>query len=106
MNNYRVQRFMATSENEETARIFLVREKKNPGTSECFIPVLFVVHLNPTEFCLHTTLLEQWTTCGGENEWLFPPYSAFTVLDVASLPETTSPPDAPIVIQIEAAPDN
>ena len=94
-----VRRFFATSWRQHTAEEFMAR-RSNPNVNE---PVLLVVLFSPTGRCMHVNFLEQVTAARGENEFLFPPYSIFTVVDVTWSP---NPDHAPHCIELRAAVDN
>ena len=55
--------------------------------------------------CKHVNLVEK-TNVEGEEEFLFAPYSVFTVLSVAMPASGKANASNPIVIQLQAAVDN
>jgi len=101
---YRVPMFLATSFNEMTAYGFWYRKFDEGQT-----PVHWVIHLDPAgqhnlmKRCKHVNLVSG-SNVDGEEEFLFAPYSVFTVISVHVPPRPT---DAdPILIHIMAAIDN
>mmetsp|Transcript_49258 Transcript_49258/g.87957 ORF Transcript_49258/g.87957 Transcript_49258/m.87957 type:complete len:717 (-) Transcript_49258:809-2959(-) len=102
---YRVPSFLATSFREDTAFEFLYRahhQNKWPA-------VKWVIELDPRgekEFryrCKHVDLLRR-ANLEGEEEYLFAPYSVFTVLQVNWVSPATD--DNPHVVRLQAAIDN
>eukprot|EP00930_Biecheleria_cincta_P012166 TRINITY_DN115606_c0_g1_i1.p1 TRINITY_DN115606_c0_g1~~TRINITY_DN115606_c0_g1_i1.p1 ORF type:complete len:103 (-),score=5.47 TRINITY_DN115606_c0_g1_i1:150-458(-) len=43
------------------------------------LPVVFVFHIDPVRKCHHALLIKSVSGCDEESEFLFVPYSAFTV---------------------------
>ena len=66
-------------------------------------PVLWVVHLDPVNGCAHVNYVAA-TECPGEEEFLFAPYSVFTVQSVLwqDRPDWVDCH----VVHVKAAPDN
>jgi len=108
----RIMQYFATSEKEETAMEFI--QNFAPPTpargtdGDGLIPVIMHVHMHAERRCKHAMLLEPWTTSRGEAEWLFQQYSAFKVKAVGPDQPANMFPlhDSPVVIDLEAAPDN
>jgi phage tail protein X len=94
---FRQPAFLATSFSEETARKFL----RMRGDGDC---VLWLVRIDPERKCRHVNLV---TKCvpglADEQEYLFAPYSAFTVLNASWKAGTVDDPHA---IELMAAVDN
>jgi len=101
---YRVPNFLATSFNENIAQGFLYNAFASGQT-----PVLWIVRVDPQGAdtvkyrCKHVNYVQK-SNVGGEQEFLFAPYSVFTVLK-AYCPLTPSNHD-PIRIELRAATDN
>ena len=101
---YRVPGFLATSFSEGVAFSFLYRAH----TDHALPAVLWRVHLDPrgeTDFrfrCKHVNLVKH-TNVAGEEEFLFAPYSAFTVKAVVW---NAGDDLNPHIIDVEAAMDN
>jgi hypothetical protein len=97
---YRVPGFLATSFSEEIANIFM-----SNAAARGEEPILWTVRLdwrgatNPQHRCLHVNLL-----AGDEQEFLFVPYSTFTVEDVQWSRRPTK--EKPHRVTIFAANDN
>ena len=64
--------------------------------------MLWRVRIDPDRKCLHVNLVKK-TNVAGEEEYLFAPYSAFTVL---SAEWNTGTDNDPHVIELVAAVDN
>ena len=92
---FRQPAYLATSFSEQVARRFLVER----GGSDC---VLWRVRIDPVRKCVHVNLVKK-TNVPGEEEYLFAPYSAFTVLSVRWGAGTAA---APHEIELLAAVDN
>jgi len=71
---FRIPSFFATSSNQDVALCFM---RKTPNKD---MRVLWVVHLPSAAECAHVRLIDAKSSCKGEEEYLFPPYSTFTVL--------------------------
>lgn len=97
---YRAPMFLATSFSEAKAREFLHRTPKDGQ-----VPVLFKFFIDRVQKCDHAMYIEGMTLQQGEQELLFAPYSAFTVLTV-HIPEGSISCDQPIVIEIKVHPNN
>ena len=99
--SYRVPGFLATSFSEDVATGFM-RMAEAHGRQ----PVMWVVHVDPAgehdaaRRCRHVNYVSN-THCGGEAEFLFAPYSIFTVLSVE-----WGENGAPHRISVHAATDN
>lgn len=65
-------------------------------------PVLWIIHIDP-KHCTHVNFIDQ-TSSFGEQEFLFPPYSAFEVLSVDLQQKPTSVD--PIIVHIKAESDS
>ena len=92
---YRQPAYVATSFSEPVARRFL----RMRGGTNC---VLWRVRIDSVQKCVHVNLV-QATHVAGEEEYLFAPYSTFTVLSAAWNAGT---PEAPHEIELLAAVDN
>eukprot|EP00438_Fugacium_kawagutii_P002832 Skav214118 [mRNA] locus=scaffold1185:476168:477265:- [translate_table: standard] len=91
---YRSPMFLATSFDQDVAMDFARMHRKGKNM------VIFHVHFDTDLRCNHVNYLKEATDVESEAEFLFPPYSAFTV---------KSPPEKEgnkWVIHIEAFPDN
>lgn len=104
-SKYRVPGFLATSLNRGTAELFYRR-----AYSGGLPAVLYRVYVDPRGKddpalrCLHVNLIKPENHhFAGETEFLFVPYSVFTVLSVAWAAGT---PTDPHIVSIEAARDN
>ena len=64
--------------------------------------VLWLVHIDPVQKCVHVNLVEG-SHVYGEEEYLFAPYSAFTVRKATWCAGTDADPH---LIELAAAPDN
>ena len=101
---YRVPNFLATSFSEDVAQGFLYNAFASGQT-----PVLWVVRVDPRGAdtvkyrCKHVNYVKK-SNVAGEQEFLFAPYSVFTV-QKAYCPLTPSDDD-PIRIELLAATDN
>lgn len=100
--SYRVSMFVATAFVKKTAYNFLKK------VASPLVPVLFIFQLDEDLGVDHAMYLEGLTLVEGEWEFLYSPYSAFTVVKV-ELP----PGDAasirwsnPVIITLAVAPDN
>ena len=102
---YRVPGFLATSFSEDKAEEFLYRAHVLAGHPA----IKWVVHLDArgaTQHkyrCRHVDLVRHSNT-PGEEEFLFAPYSVFTVKEAQWSPHATD--DTPHVVHLEAAIDN
>ena len=95
---FRQPAFLATSFSEDIARKF-IRMRGSAGGS-----VLWVVRIHPVHKCAHVNLVTRRVpNLPDEQEYLFAPYSAFTVLNASWKAGTA---DDPHVIELAAAPDN
>ena len=92
---YRQPAYLATSFSEQVARGFLAMR----GGDDC---VLWRVRIDPVRKCHHVNLVRA-THVAGEEEYLFAPYSAFTVLSATWNAGTAADPH---VIELRAAVDN
>ena len=94
---YRQPAYLATSFSEAVARQFIVER----GGDDC---VLWRVRIDPVRKCHHVNLVTK-TVPGlpDEQEYLFAPYSAFTVLSSTWNAGTAADPH---VIELQAAVDN
>ena len=88
--------YTAASFSHEVATRFMRRVAANRPK------VLWRVKIDPTRKCLHVNLVKK-TNVAGEEEYLFAPYSAFTVLSAEWNAGTDSDPH---VIELMAAVDN
>ena len=71
---YRANMFLATSDDKNKAKEFA------SGAKESEVPTLFYVHWDKYQGCIHVNYLEDLTAVKNEREYLFPPYSTFTVI--------------------------
>ena len=103
-NNFRVPGFLASSFNEEVAYRFLYMKFAEGKT-----PVKWIIELDlrgraSLQFrCKHVNFCEN-SDVPGEEEFLFAPYSVFTVLSI-TVPSSPSDDD-PIIVKLLAAVDN
>lgn len=98
---YRVPMFLASSDDKRIPLRFLSLFQKPTATH---VPVLFEISIDPADKCCQVNLLEAFTTCKNEREWLFAPYSTFRVDEHP--PHPTPKIDSPVIIKIHAFPDN
>jgi len=95
--DFRQPAFLATSFLEETAHKFI----RMRGDDNC---VLWRVYINPEHGCKHVNVVTRVVPgLADEQEYLFAPYSAFTVLRAVW---NTGSSDDPHVIELSAAVDN
>ena len=95
---FRQPAFLATSFSEAVAEAFIAR------TPAQFPKVKWLIRIDPVEKCNHVNLMtKRVPPLPDEREYLFAPYSAFTVLSVAWSAGTDA---APHVIELLAAADN
>jgi hypothetical protein len=90
------QAFLATSFAEGVADSFIARVPAE------FPKVKWRIRIDPSRKCVHVNLVKR-TNVPGEEEYLFAPYSAFTVLSVAWNAGTDASPHE---IELLAAADN
>jgi hypothetical protein len=101
---YRVPGFLATSFSEDVAYRFLYMKFAEGRT-----PVKWIVELDPRgrdslqHRCKHVNFCEN-SDVPGEEEFLYAPYSVFTVISLTVPPMPTD--DNPIVVRLLAAVDN
>jgi hypothetical protein len=106
---YRAPGFVATSFSRDVAYGFSQRACSERGHPA----VLWVVHMhpegarNPRYACKHVNLVRK-THVAGEAEYLFAPYSVFTVQRVewSVLGAANATADQPHIVHLEAAVDN
>jgi hypothetical protein len=102
--NYRVPGFFATSFNEDVAYRFLYIKFAEGKT-----PVKWIVELDPRGRdalqyrCKHVNFCKN-SDVPGEEEFLFAPYSVFTVISLTAPPAPTD--DDPVIVRLQAAVDN
>ena len=95
---FRQPAYLATSFSKDVAKIFMGRASKSQAK------VLWLVRIHPTRKCVHVNLVTKRVAgLGQEQEYLFAPYSVFTVRDVQWCSGTEEDPH---VIELLAAPDN
>ena len=92
---FRQPAYLATSFSREVALRFLRR-------STMAAKVLWVMRIDPQRKCAHVNLVQK-SNVPGEEEYLFAPYSAFTVI---STKWGSGTDEDPHVIELCAAPDN
>lgn len=92
---YRQPAYLATSFCRDVAEGFLWR-----SVLPC--KILWIVHIDPSLKCVHVNLVRQ-SNVDGEEEYLFAPYSAFTVLSAKWGVGTNEDPH---MVELAAAPDN
>ena len=92
---FRQPAYLATSFSEQVARQFIAMR----GGDDC---VLWRVRIDPERKCVHVNLVKK-TNVPGEEEYLFAPYSAFTVLGATWSSGTVAEPHE---IELLAAVDN
>jgi hypothetical protein len=73
---YRCPMYLASSVRESVAKNFCAL--RGAGTTGELVGVIFVIHVDPQLKCWHVNYVER-TNCPGEEEFLFVPYSVFTV---------------------------
>ena len=95
--HFRIPNYFATSFSADTADAFL---RRSPMPSK----VRWVVRVDPVQHCVHVNLVTKRVPgLPDEQEYLFAPYSAFTVRSV----QWKAGSDAdPHVVELEAAVDN
>jgi len=74
---YRTTRFVATSFRRSVAERFVSR-RPDPAVNKA---ILWTVRFHPTDRCMHVNYLQDLSALD-ESEFLFPPYSVFTVQKV------------------------
>ena len=92
---FRQPTYLATSFSREVAMGFVRR-----ASMPC--KVLWLVRIDRVRKCVHVNLVKR-SNVAGEEEYLFAPYSAFSVISVKWGPGTDADPH---VIELQAAPDN
>ena len=92
---FRQPAYLATSFSEQVARGFIA----DRGGDDC---TLWRVHIDPERKCVHVNLVKK-TNVPGEEEYLFAPYSTFTVLSAVWRAGTA---EGPHEIELLAAVDN
>jgi hypothetical protein len=92
---FRQPAYLATSFSEQVARGFIA----DRGGDDC---TLWRVHIDPERKCAHVNLVKK-TNVRGEEEYLFAPYSTFTVLSAVWRAGTA---EGPHEIELLAAVDN
>ena len=94
--SFRTKMFLATSFMRE-----IPMENFLPTVPSNLCAVLFTIKIDPIKKCMHANYLDNpmHTKVGVEREFLYPPYSAFTVKDVTP-PASIS---APWEVVLEAA---
>merc|ERR1711988_1736708 len=90
---FRSAMFVASSFDEAVAREFMARVPADVA------PTLWKVRFDPVRRCKHVNFLDGLSTVNREAEFLFPPYSVFTVLEVERAPSH-------LTIVLQAAVDN
>ena len=135
---YRVPMYLATSADDDVADEFLCRLKLPSGSQQPphQEPVMWVFHFDPVKRCKNINFIDKarnshvmpspWllpsitdpasarspeqtdNTRSGENEFLFPPYSTFTVRRVewVSQPVWNENQKVAHTIHLDVAPDN
>jgi hypothetical protein len=97
---YRVPFFLATSfEKTKVAQAIFANQAQAKGLP----PVLYIFHLNAEFRCVHVNFLGEKSLCN-ESEFLFAPYSVFTLRSVEWQSDPTW--QSPHIIQLEVAVDN
>ena len=91
---FRTSMFMATSFSQAVAKRFMGNRPEPEKTS----PVIWIVETEGKGKCHHANLVEKMSMVQGEVEFLFPPYSVFTVEKVERATHTR--------ITLKAAVDN
>ena len=95
---YRQPAFLATSFSKDVASIFLGR------AGQGMAKVLWLIRIHPVKKCVHVNLVRRRVAgLGSEQEYLFAPYSVFTVKQATW---RSGSKDDPHVIELLAAPDN
>jgi hypothetical protein len=95
---YRAAMFLATTVDKKVTEHFLDQISDN------LVPVLFTFEIDQDHKCLHAMYLEDHTLVKGEREFLYTPYSTFTVENVY-IPEKIDSSN-PVQIALSVAPDN
>jgi len=91
--------YLATSKSKKVSQqVFCKREAENGRP-----PILWIIHLHPTFQCVHVNYVDR-TNVPGEEEFLFAPYSVFTVISVDWKQKPTWVD--PHIVHLEAAIDN
>jgi len=98
---YRYAGYLASTDKPMVALDFLINTFRLPHID---VPVMFRFHFGE-DGCAHVKKLEDHTTEHGENEWLFAPYSTFTVEKAADLSKEYSKND-PVCIDLRVWPCN
>jgi hypothetical protein len=93
-----VQAYLATSFSKDVAEIFMARATKTQAK------ILWLVRIHPVRKCVHVNLVTKRVAgLGQEQEYLFAPYSVFTVRQAHWNAGTQEDPH---IIELLAAPDN
>ena len=97
---YRVPMYLATSSDEDKAEEFM---RGGSGLE----PVMFIFHFDKVKRCKHVNFVNK-TTVKGENEFLFAPYSVFTVrrAEVVKEPRVTEFERIYHIVEVDVAYDN
>ena len=92
---FRQPTYLATSFSQDVAESFM---RRSPEATK----ILWLIRIDPDRKCLHVNLVRQ-TNAVGEAEYLFVPYSVFTVLRASWNAGTDSEPH---IVVLMAAVDN
>jgi len=94
--------YLASTSEKKTALYFCMNSVRKSGFKH--LPVLWIIHLHPELKCVHLNLIKEHSAVSEELEFLFVPYSVFTVkqLDFSSQAGLKNPH----IIELIAAPDN
>ena len=99
---YRVPMYLATSSDEDTAEGFM---REASGVE----PVMFIFHFDKVKRCKHVNFIDKTDkTVKGEKEYLFAPYSVFTVrrAEIVKEPRVTFCERIFHIIEVDVAYDN
>jgi hypothetical protein len=96
---FRCPMFLATSKEKARAVEFMRR-------SESACKILWHVRVHVEHKCVHVNYFEGMTEVKGEHEFLFAPYSVFTVRSVQWQRPADNSWTNPHIVELDAAPDN
>jgi len=108
---YRVPMYLATSADDEVAIEFMQRLAPANGSQQPSFqePVMWIFHFDPQKRCKQVNFIDKTDgTVGGEDEFLFAPYSVFTVQRVewVDAPRVNEHEQVFHTIEVKVEPDN
>lgn len=105
---FRVPMFLATSADDEIAENFLPQAPATAGQQPPFQePIMWHFHLDPVKRCKNVNFIDRTdNTVKGEKEFLFTPYSTFTVRSIKWNPSPSITLNEYHEIHVDVSPDN